>query len=118
MSEGHPEAGADEERDIDFEDITDDEEVELNLPRAGAIERDLLGEDVRDLPGATASGASVTKQEELYPLEPPGSGGGSYRWHGWLRDEWWRDESFAPKVSTASAGPTECGGSDTPEERY
>ena len=29
MIEGHPE---DEDRNIDFEDITDDEEVELNLP--------------------------------------------------------------------------------------
>ena len=37
MSEGHPE---DDERDIDFEDITDDEEVELNLPREGAVELD------------------------------------------------------------------------------
>ena len=71
MSEGHTEAGADEERDIDFEDMTDDEEVELNLPREDAVERDPPGEDVRYLPGATASGASVTKLEELYRLEPP-----------------------------------------------
>ena len=28
-------------------------------------------ERVRDLPGATASGTSVTNQEELYRLEPP-----------------------------------------------
>ena len=45
MSEGHPE---DDERDIDFEDITDDEELELNLHREGAIERDPPGENVRD----------------------------------------------------------------------
>ena len=125
MSEGHSE---DEERDIDFEDITDDEEVELNLPREGAVERDPPGEDVRDLPTATASGASVTKQEELYRLEPPN--GARPKWnrpgrplpvieeprgYGRFRDEWGRDESSGPKVATASTGPTECGGSDTPK---
>ena len=70
MSEGHPEVGADGERDIDFGDMTDDEEVELNLPREEAVERDPPGEDTRDLPGATSSEASTTKQEELYRLEP------------------------------------------------
>ena len=68
MSEGHPKAGTDGERDIDFGDMT--EEVELNLPREEAVERDPLGEDARDLPGVTSSGESATKQEELYGARP------------------------------------------------
>ena len=56
---------------LDLEDATDDEEVELNLPREGAGERDPPGKEVRDLPRATASGAPVTQQEEWYRLEPP-----------------------------------------------
>ena len=101
MSEGHPEAGTDGERDIDFGDMTDDEEVELNLLREEAVERDPLG---GDLPGVTSSGASATEQEELYRLEPPNgarpkwtrsgtatsgdrgaprSGDGSIRGYGW-----------------------------------
>ena len=56
MSEGHSDAGAGEEHDTDSGDMTDDGEVELNLPREDAVERDPPGEDVQDLPGATASG--------------------------------------------------------------
>ena len=43
--------GGGEERDIDFGNMTDDGEVEFNLPREDAMERDPPGEDVRDLPG-------------------------------------------------------------------
>ena len=71
MSDGHPDAGAGKERVIDFGDLTDDGEVELNLPREDDMERDPPGEDVRDLPGATASGTSVINQEERYRLETP-----------------------------------------------
>ena len=56
MSEGHPDAGADEERDTDLGDMTDDGEVELNLPREDAVEQDPPGEDVRDQPGSPAYG--------------------------------------------------------------
>ena len=56
MSEGHPETGTDGKRDMDFGDMTDDKEVELNLAREEAVERDPPGEDTRDLPGATSSG--------------------------------------------------------------
>ena len=35
------------------------------------MEWDPPGEDVRDLPGVTASGTSVINQEERYRLEPP-----------------------------------------------
>ena len=66
LSEGHPEA---EDRKLDFEDSTDDEEVALNLPRKGVEERDPPGEEIRDLPGATISGASVTQQEEWFRME-------------------------------------------------
>ena len=71
MSDGHSDAGGGDEHDTDSGDMTDDGEVELNLPRKDAMERDLPGEDVRDLPGATASGTSVTNQEERHRLEPP-----------------------------------------------
>ena len=71
MSEGHHDAGADEEHDMDFGVMTDDREVESNLPREDAVDRDPHGEDVRDLPGATTSGTSATNQEELYRSEPP-----------------------------------------------
>ena len=53
MSEGHSE---DEDKNLDFEDATDDEEVELNLLREGAGERDPLGEEVPDLPGLPLRG--------------------------------------------------------------
>ena len=71
MSDGHSDARDTEERDMDSGDRTDDGEVELNLPREDAMEQDLSGEDVRDLPGDTASGTSVTNQEERYRLERP-----------------------------------------------
>ena len=50
MSDGHSDVGAGEERDIDFGDMTDDGEVELNLPREDAMERDPPG---RGRPGST-----------------------------------------------------------------
>ena len=71
MSDGHSDVGAGEERDIDFGDMTNDGELELNLPLEDDMERDPPGEDIRDLPGATASGTSVINQEERYRLEPP-----------------------------------------------
>ena len=55
---------------MDFEDLTDDEEVVLNLPRKGAEERDSPGEEIRDLSGATSSGAPVAQQEEWFRMEP------------------------------------------------
>ena len=61
MSDGHSDAGAGEERETDSGDMTDDGEVELNLPREDAVERDPPGEDVRDLPGTTASGISFSR---------------------------------------------------------
>ena len=67
LSEGHSEA---EEWKLDFEDLTDDEEVALDLHRKGAEERDPPGEEIRDLPGATISVAPVTQQEEWFQMEP------------------------------------------------
>ena len=49
----------------------DDGEVQLNLPREEDMKRNLPAEDARDLPGETASGASVMNPEEQYRLEPP-----------------------------------------------
>ena len=53
LSEGHSEV---EDRKMDLEDVTDDDEVALNLPRMGVEERDPPGEEIRDLLGATISG--------------------------------------------------------------
>ena len=64
LSESHSEA---EDRKMD---IMDDEEVALNLPRKGAEERDLPGEEIRDLLGANVLGAPVTQQEEGFRMEP------------------------------------------------
>ena len=80
MNEGHSE---DEDRNLDFEEVTDDEEVELNLPREGTGLWDPPGEEVRDLPGTTASGAPVIKQEELYRLEPPNGARPKWNHPGW-----------------------------------
>ena len=84
MSDGHSDAGAGEERDADSGDMTDDGEVELNLSREDAVERDPPGEDVRDLPGATVSGTLVTNQEERYRLEPPNGARPKWTCPGWL----------------------------------
>ena len=106
MGEGHPEAGTDGECEIDFGDTTDDEEVELNLPREEAVERDPLGEDARDIPGVTSSGASVTKQEELYRLEPPNG----------ARPKWNRQGRPLPViVEPRGPGVEATGGMDGPE---
>ena len=41
-----------EDRKLDFEELSDDEEVALHLPRKGADERDPPGVKIRDVPGA------------------------------------------------------------------
>ena len=48
LSEGHSEA---EDRKMDLEELTDDDDVALNLPRKGVEERDPPGEEIRNLPG-------------------------------------------------------------------
>ena len=45
LSEGHSEA---EDMKMDLEDLTDDDEVALNLPRNVVKERDPLGEEIRE----------------------------------------------------------------------
>ena len=42
ISDGHSDAGAVEERDTNSRDMTDAGEVEMNLPREDAMERDPL----------------------------------------------------------------------------
>ena len=68
LGEGRSEV---EDRNLDLEDLMDDEEVALNLPRKGAGERDPPGEKIRHLPGDTASGGTVTQQTEWFRTEPP-----------------------------------------------
>ena len=46
MSEGQVEA---EDGKLDFEELSDDEEVALHLPRKGADERELPGVEIRDV---------------------------------------------------------------------
>ena len=106
---------------MDFEDSTDDEEVALNLHRKVVKERDPLGEEIRDLPGATISGAPVTQQEEWFRMESlhgarpkwnrlgrptpvieePRGLGAEATWFG--SDGRW-DESSGSTVATASPG--------------
>ena len=62
LSEGRAEA---EDRKLDFEDSSDDEEVTLLLPRKGADERDPPGADIRDVPEA-----SGTQREDWVHMEP------------------------------------------------
>ena len=62
LSEGHVEA---EDRKLDFEELSDDEEVSLHLPRKGADERDPPGVEIRDVPGAP-----VTQREDWFNMEP------------------------------------------------
>ena len=66
MSDNHSDMGAGEEHETDPVDVTDDGEVELNLPREVMEEQDHSG-----ISGATASGATMISQEERHRFEPP-----------------------------------------------
>ena len=74
--DGHSEVRTGKECVMDFGDVTDDEEVQLNLSREEDMEWNLPGEDIRDLPGDTALGASVINQEEQYRMGLDRSGPG------------------------------------------
>ena len=54
-----------EDRKLDFEELSDDEEVTIHLPRKGADERELPGAEIRDVPGAP-----VTQWEDWFNVEP------------------------------------------------
>ena len=56
--------GAGEEREADPGNVTDDGEIELNLPREVMEEQDRPCEDIRESPGAAASGATAMSQED------------------------------------------------------
>ena len=71
MSDGHSDAGAGVERETDPRDVTDDGEIELNLPREDTEEWDRPREDIREFSGVTASGTTAASQEERYRLELP-----------------------------------------------
>ena len=62
LGEGRVEA---EDGKLDYEDSSDDEEVELLLPRKGADERDLPVADIRDV-----TEASGTQREDWFHMEP------------------------------------------------
>ena len=61
LGEGRVEA---EDGKLDYEDSSDDGEVELLLPRKGADERDPPGADIRDVPEA-----SGTQREDWFQME-------------------------------------------------
>ena len=71
--------------------MTDD--VQLNLPWEEDMKRNLPGKDIRDLPGDTASGASVINQEERYRLEPPNG----------ARPKWTRSGQPLPVIEEPSS---------------
>ena len=50
---------------LDLEELSDDEEVTIHLPRKGADERDLPGLEIRNVPGAP-----VTQREDWLNVEP------------------------------------------------
>ena len=64
MSDNHSDVGAEEEREADPGNVSDDGEVELNLPREVMEEQDRPREDIRESPGATASSTTAMSQEE------------------------------------------------------
>ena len=78
---------------MDFGNMMDDGEVQLNLPREEDMERNLPAEDARDLPGETASGASVINQEERCRLEP----------HNGARPKWTRLGRPLPVIEEPSS---------------
>ena len=55
----------DDDRKLDFEELSGDEEVTIHLPRKGADERDPLGVEIRDVPGVP-----VTQREDWFNVEP------------------------------------------------
>ena len=71
LSEVHVEA---EDRTLDFEELSDDEEVALHLPQKGADECDPPGVEIRDVPGAP-----VTQWEDWFNMEP--LHGGRPKWN-------------------------------------
>ena len=68
MSDDHSDVGAWEEREANPGNVTGDGEVELNLPREVMEEQDQSREDIRESPGATASGATAMSREERLEL--------------------------------------------------
>ena len=69
MSDDHSDVGA-TEHEADHADMTDDGEVELNLPRETVEEQIRTSEDIRKLPGAIDPGALALDQEEQHRFEP------------------------------------------------
>ena len=58
------------EHEADHADMTDDKEVELNLPREIVEEQIRTSEDIQKLPGAIDPGAMALDQEEQHWFEP------------------------------------------------
>ena len=64
MSDDHSDVGASEEHEADPVDMTDDGEVELNLPWDVVEQQVRPREDIRKPPGAINLGTMVLGQEE------------------------------------------------------
>ena len=69
MSDSHSDAGDGvehrTEHETDPRDVTNDGEIELNLPRVDIKQRERPQEDVWEYRGATASGTTVASHEEI-----------------------------------------------------
>ena len=70
MCDHHSDVGA-TKHDAVHADMTDDGEVELNLPRETVEEQIRTSEDIRKLPGAIGPDAMALDQEERHWFEPP-----------------------------------------------
>ena len=82
MSDDHSDVGAGGERKTDPVYVTDDGEVQLNMPREVMEEQDRPREYIRESTGATASGATAISQEERHRFEPPNGTRPKWSRHG------------------------------------
>ena len=126
LSEGQVEA---EDGKLDFEELSDDEEVALHLPRKGADERDLPGVEIRDVPEAPITQRSLCTglgARGSAEMEPGGTthvgdwgaqrhGGTSNRRH--IRFGCGGAQSSGSTVATTSLRYAGDGGSNTTKER-
>ena len=81
MSDDHADVGA-MEHEADHAAMTDDGEVELNLPREVVEEQGRTHEDIRKPPGAINPGTMALDQEERHRFEPPNGARSKWPRHG------------------------------------
>ena len=82
MSDDHSDVGVSAEHEADAVDMTNDGEVELNLPREVVEEQVRPREDIRKPPGAINPGTIAIGQEERHRFEPPNGARSKWPRHG------------------------------------